>query len=353
MITLASLSAGIFFTLGPQGDGSSQEDALQTFAGLSNLQKASVIRRIERNLLWAPNPAISRIRELGKIEFELPAAREGLPVAPDTPVNTVVEDGDGMHQALRQDFPEVPFLPDLHKRVEYDWFAGRVVLNPPLSYEQVFANYLAGYAPGSDAAVANIIDAADAEADAKLRLISVWFAHRYVSREGVAYLAISQYEMWHAAAAELLTIGDYEAVRFARTILEDSSYRPPLAADHTRDALYALMGDAFLRLRKHRSLCESLAAGAIREKPEVDSIVEVMVPRMHFLLAWKKDSMDEVLELFAGQERDPLLAMLDGRINNRSTEDWMLRDDRAQQLGDMAKLVRKTALQVLAEVAGE
>ncbi len=353
MITPASIACSLLFGLLPQGAQTSDADAGQTFKGLSNLQKASVVRRIERRLLWAANPAISRIHELGKIEGPLPAAREGLPVAPDTPAHTIVAKDDSMHEVLRQDFPEVPFLPDLHKGVEYDWFSGKVVKNPSLSFEQVFENYLAGYAPGSDAAVANILQAVDEKADEKLRLISVWFAHRYVSREAVAYLDITQYEMWHAAAAELLTIGDYEAVRFARSILDDDSYQPPLAADHTRDALYDLMGQAFLRLRKHRSLCESLAAGAVAEKPEVDSIVEVMIPRMHFLLAWKKDSMREVQELIMERDRDALLAMLDGRINNRSSEDWMLRDDRAIQLRDMAELVRGVAISVLAEVAGD
>lgn len=332
------------------------------FEALDVRKQANAVRLFERQLEWSEDAAVSRIAAL-RYEFdELPPAPGTTPTYGD-PVTDAdapyrAAQGGGPRTALSRDsaayaavaarFARVPFLPDLRREVEYDWHAGRVVRREPLGYADVFANALAGYAPGSDHAVARVLDVLDD--DEAQRRLGAWFAHTYCDLDAHAYPGITLYDVWYSGKP--VDVPDVDAVPFGWLVLGEKKHVSPLRGK-PRDRLYEAIKQAALRHRVHRTMLEAAAGACIAAEPRMDPLYALLVPRFHYLFAQSGDRLEALVERLAVQDREAVIAAVDGAIRDRDGAAWKTREARKEELRTMALRVQQAALAALARVASD
>jgi hypothetical protein len=328
--------------------------ALATFDSLSFRQKAALLRNIERQIEGLSNPTTQRILAWRGDTTTLPE-REPAPVFdPDVyakgvaPARRIVAADQPAHAEVRARFPAPPFLDDLHREVHYDWCRGVIVKSrAPLGYREMFENYLRGYPPGSDHAVAHVL--ARLDRDPAVRKLAAWFGHTYANLNAEAFPGVTLYDAWYSG--DIVDVPDVDAIPFAWEILGRKQMRSPLSGA-PRDRLYADIQRGARRYRVHRTTCEAAAAAVVHAEPVLDPMYARLVPRFHYLFAANDDSLDAVAALLADRDRDRLLAEVDARIVEPDGAAFELRERRKAELEAMAAALREISLRALERIAG-
>ncbi len=355
------LGAWMTLTLALAAPGARSQDApeLARFRELGFRQKAAVIRAIERSLEGTEDPLLQR---LGRWRYDvdsLPPAPSGPPIhdpkryaqseheAGRAPTRTIVPPDTKPHPELAARFARPAFLPDLIAEVRYGWTTGQVVRGPTLGYDELFANALHGYAPGTDHAVARALAALDQ--DEEQRRLAEWFGHAYCDLEARAFPPITFYDAWYSGRT--VDVPDVDAIPFAWDILELRRYRSPLSGP-PRDRLYEAIRDAALRHRIHRTQCEAAAAAAIAAEPAMDPMYALLVPRFHFLWQDVEDDLDALVARLAGKDRTAILDEVDRRIREPSGTAFERRELRRRELNALSERVRGLARAALDRFGG-
>ncbi len=185
-----------------------------------------------------------------------------------------------------------------------------------------------------------------------MRKIAKWFGYRYVRLDGEVYLGIDQYRAWYSGRAA--DVADNEAVRFAKEVLGDKSYRQPLSADMPRrDALYEKISEAARSYRQYRTLREALAATMLVAEPTLDPMYSALLPRLHFLHQRYDEDLKGLRKLIEETDRDELLHLVDQQVKSIDGGVERALSERSAQLNTMHALVRSTAISVLEEKLAE
>ncbi len=333
----------------PQDSQPAAGEPLARFMALPVVQKAALVRTLEKRLQRDPDPALQRILGLQRGAEHWPEAPPPRVHDPEVwakgvaPARSWVPAGSVEHRAMRAQYPRPRCLDDLCTAVVYDWGSARVVRTKPLSIEQVYANALAGYPPGSDEAVAQILQALDT--DQKQQQVAAYFAHTYADLEAKLYEGITLYESWYSG--RVCDIPDVDAIPFAVGILDDKSYVSPIPADRRRERLYMRIRDQAHAHRLYRTLREAAAAAFVRGEPILEPPYDLLVPRFHLLWQECDDEPKRLGALLAGAtSRDGLLAEVDARVK-RSPEVFVRREARKHELTELAARVRALALTLL------
>ncbi|MDA0375357.1 MAG: hypothetical protein O2865_16360 [Planctomycetota bacterium] len=336
-----------------------QDPELTRFRELGFRQKAAIIRAIERSLDGIDNPLLARLRDWRYDVETLPSASGAPPIhdparyakaeheAGRAPSRTVIAATETAHQAVNQRFARPAFLPDLIAEVRYDWGIGQVVRGPALGYDELFANALHGYAPGTDHVVARVLAALDQ--DDEQRKLAAWFGHAYCDLEARAFPPVTFYDAWYSGRT--VDVPDVDAIPFAWEILGWKRYRSPLSGP-PRDRLYDAIRDAALRQRVHRTQCEAAAAAAVCAEPRMDPMYALLVPRFHFLWQDVDDDLDALVDRLQSKDRGALLEEVDQRIREPSGTAYERRELRRRELADLAAQVRDLARAALARFGG-
>lgn len=340
-------------------DDSAQAAAIERFAGLDFRRKAVVIRTIQRQLGHLDDPALRRIAAMTIEVSSLPDAPARPPIhdpsihareehdAGRAPSRTIVPPGAPAHRAVRERFARPAFMPELIREIRYDWQSGRIVKADALGYDDLFANFVHGFAPGSDHAVARVQQALDVEP--AQRALARWFGHAYCDLEARAFPPITLYDAWYSG--KVVDVPDVDAIPFARDVLGWKSYRSPLSGP-PRDRLYEEIRRHALKHRVHRTMCEAAAAAFVRAEPDMDPTYARLVPRFHYLFARLDDDVEAVVQKLADIDRDRLVEEIDANVELPDGEAFRIRDGRRQQLAEMQAKVSATALAALEEYGG-
>ena len=328
--------------LAPQG-----QNELAQFRSLPAETQTSVLAVIESRLRASEDPTLRRIQDLAATAVGLPPLEPTghfLPAefAPVAPARTVLAIGSTQQEAQRQQFPAPPFLRELQPRVRYDWASGKPAIGPEPSLSQRFASLLAGLPPGSDAAVALLLQQFDADFD--LRGIGAWLEHTYADRDGHVFAGISLYDAWYSG--KTVEVPDVDAIAFARRVLHTDSFVSPIPEGRRRERLYQQIHDAFGRYREYRTLREAAAAAFVSADPDLDPVYRELVGRMHFL--WARLGFDpaRVAQKLNGGDRSELLTVIDDALRGNADAAQLRAETRAA-LTTMAATVRATAVDAL------
>jgi hypothetical protein len=352
MIRGAARAAPVLLAAAGVAQGAADEtgEALRRFRALPVARQALVVRTIEQAVSADPDPTVQRVLALWLGFATLPDAapagwHDPAVWAPGAaPPRTLVRAGTPAHAAKREEFPPVVLLADLRKAVFYEWATGRVVRRAePLSFEERFANLLAGYPPGSDCALAQVLR--DLDHDPRERPVARIVEHRYADLDARVYEDITLYEAWYSG--KTVHVPDVDAIPFAVQILKDGSFRSPIPADARREKLYARIRDRVHQFRLYRTLREAGAAAFLRAEPAIDPTYALLAPRFHWLFARHGDDARKVADVLRKQPRDELLDRLDATFK-KSNEQLALRDARTRELRECARRIRELALATLA-----
>lgn len=333
--------------------------AIERFAGLDFRRKAVVLRTVQRQLAQLDDPALRRIAGLKLDVTALPEAPSAPPIhdpadyardehdAGRAPSRRVVPADAPAHRAVRERFARPAFLPDLIAQVRYDWTTGEIVRGPELGYDELFANAARGWAPGTDQAIAVILNALDRSGEQ--RALAKWFGHAYCDLGARAFPPVTLYDAWYSG--EIVDVPDVDAIPFAWDILGWKRYRSPLSGP-PRDRLYEEIRRAALRHRKHRTLCEAAAAAFVRAEPVMDPTYARLVPRFHYLWSTSDDDLGKLAAILDGADRDQLLEAVDTKIRQPEGTDWAIREARRTELEEMQQRVTAIALAALERFGG-
>lgn len=332
------------------------DEALARFKALDVRKKATAIRLLERQLAWSEDQAVLRIADL-RCDFDaLPDAPSCAPTFGDpvtdagAPYRQAQGGGERRampaesreHKAIAARYARPAYLPDLVREVDYDWYLGRIVRKAALSYDDVFANALAGHPPGSDHAVARVIDALDK--DEAQRRLGAWFAHTYCDLDARAYPGVTLYDVWYSGKP--VDVPDVDAVPFGWTVLGEKRHVSPLHGK-PRERLYEEIKKAALSHRVHRTTIEAAAAAFVAAEPDMDPLYALLVPRFHYLFAQSGDRLEKLVERLAVQDREAVIARVDDAVREKDGEAWRMREDRKRELIVMAIKVQNAALSAL------
>lgn len=264
------------------------EVLIERYERLGKDQRSTVVRNMEKRLLRENDDVLQRIQscQRGDAAYPLRTAptwfepRDHAPVA--TPRHLVAK-GTDSHRAATHKIAGLPFLPDLHCAVVYDWVAGKAVrTGAVLGDDQRFANYVHGYAPGADQTVAQALEALDT--DPLQRQLGAWFEHLYADREGRVFEGVTLFDAWHAGIT--VEMPDTDVIAYARLILDTQSFVAPIPADRRRERLYARIKEGFASHREYRTLRLAAAAALVAAEPRIEPTYEPLCRRSHWL--WQK-----------------------------------------------------------------
>lgn len=332
------------------------DEALVRFRALDVRKKATAIRLLERQLAWSGDQAVLRIADL-RCDFDaLPETPSSAPTFGDpvtdagAPYRQAQGGGErramapesAAHAAVAKRFARAAFLPNLVREVDYDWHTGRIVRRAPLGYDEVFQNALAGHPPGSDHAVARVIEALDR--DEAQRKLGAWFAHTYCDLDARAYPGVTLYDAWFSGKP--VDVPDVDAVPFGWVVLGEKRHVSPLHGK-PRERLYEEIKKAALSHRVHRTTIEAAAAAFLAAEPDMDPLYALLVPRFHYLFAQSGDRLEKLVERLAVQDREAVIAHVDDAVREKDGEAWRMREDRKRELRTMAIKVQQAALTAL------
>lgn len=235
---------------------------------------------------------------------------------------------------------------DLAAGVVYEWATAAVVqARTSPTDDQVFDNLVAGYVPGSDEAIAQVLAAIDNEPGQ--RRLATWFGHLYADRDGRVFADVTLYEAW--CGGRTIEMPDTDAIAFARQVLETRSFTAPLPTNRRRERLYEKIRDAFAAHREYRSLRGALAATFVTATPALGPEYEALVARCHWLWAACHDDPRAVAEwLLRRPDRTAVLREIDAEMARDATAATA----RARQLAELAAILRSLAAQEIARATG-
>jgi hypothetical protein len=146
--------------------------------------------------------------------------------------------------------------------------------------QRVFANALAGYAPGLDLAQALVEKALD---DGLQQKPLAAFAHTYTDRAGRAFTGITLLDAWSSGAE--LEMPDVDTLGILHELRDDwTSYKAPVPeSQHAR--LYKVIGDAFRDASRHRGLRHALAIAYLEGQPDL-GLYNGLLVNLH--LVWEE-----------------------------------------------------------------
>ncbi|MEO6595664.1 MAG: hypothetical protein ABIP94_13000 [Planctomycetota bacterium] len=320
----------------------SPAELIARYQRLDAEHRATVVRNIERRLLRENNDSLQRIQgsQLGKAAYDLAGpARwfEPLEYAPTAQARHLVAADTDEHRTATAGMQRFECLPLLNAAVFYDWQLGKAVRRPrELDYDERFANYANGFAPGADHAVAQALAALDTEAAP--RRLGSYFEHLYADRQGKVFADLTLFDAWNSGVR--IEMPDTDAVAFARLVLRTQSFVAPLPADRRRERLYEKMREAFAQHREHRTLRLAIAATLVAAEPRLDANYQGLIDRGLWL--WQKHDLDtkRVAEFVASTpDRAEFLRQVDAAIGR----EHHLVDERRQELLDLVALLRDLA----------
>ncbi len=304
---------------GTQGeDPPPPAEMAQQYARLSNVKKALVVRALENRAAEDADPYVRRVTNLrrgfrGYPERERDRYHDPSIWAPGVaPARTEVQRGTARHNAVRKKIPKVPYLDDLNRSVTYDWGRGVVVRESEApTFDEIFARAARGYLPGSDEAVARVLQELDR--DPRARPVADWFAHLYADLEAKVYEGVTLYEAWYSG--EIVDVPDVDAIPFERKVLGTASFVSPIPADGKRTHLYQQIQAAARLYRVYRTLREAAAAAFVHRDPVIDPVYRELLPRFHFLWEEAGHDPERLAERLAELgSRDALLHYVDGAV---------------------------------------
>lgn len=137
----------------------------------------------------------------------------------------------------------------------YDWARREVVrVADPDAPERVFANGLAGYAPGHDFVLALVERSLDRGDEAKALEA---FGHAYTDRAGAVYPGVTLYDAW--ASGVEIEMPDVDVLGVIHLVFDDwSTWKAPIP-ERQHAAIYAEVKRLFLAARDYRGLRSALA----------------------------------------------------------------------------------------------
>ncbi len=336
MAALASLPLSAVLPATQQTPDAAEQN--RRFAALPAQRQLEVLAAIETRLRADADPSMLRVGRAAQEARDPPKLRprtfhDPKVFAPVAPPRTVVEPGAPQWATVRSDFPAVRPLRDFTPTIVYDWANGgpaRALQAPTPT--QRFANFVAGYHPDADAAIAATLLQLDRDADQ--HVLAHWCEQLYADRDGRVFAGITLYEAWYSRRT--VEVPDVDAIAFARTVLITESFVSPIPDGARRDRLYHEIHEAFARHRTYRTLCEAAAAAFVTASPALDPTYLALVDRMHLLWAECDYDVQRLAARLTAQDRSELLEQLDRRL----TED-----------GDAARLAMagKDELRALAE----
>ncbi|GAB4156391.1 MAG: hypothetical protein Fur0037_24700 [Planctomycetota bacterium] len=313
-------------------------DPCKAFSALDPGLKPRVLGAIEHELMLDQDPVIQRIvslqRGLDSYEAQGPRPYFDESLVRGALPRRRIGASDPASEAVAAKFPRPPFLPDLRREVAFDWIEGKAKRTGRLSAEDRVANLAAGYLPGSDHAVAGVLQVLAGPASPA----TAWFEHLYADRQGRVYEQVRLYDAWYSG--ELLEVPDVDAIAFARSVLGDYGLASPIPRGRIRDDLYRKIADAALAQRRFRSVLEVAAATFVCAAPRVDPTYAPLVDRLHYLWAAAGDDPKSLSAML--RERmpsDPLLERIDEEIE-RTRGGWKLREEHRRRLREVQMRVR-------------
>lgn len=317
-------------------------DLLARFTKLPPDQQELVVRNMERRLQRADDPLLQSVLAMQRGLQTYPAVT--VPTWFDTkdyaPVATprrLVAASDSLHRSSTRGMRERQFLPDLQTEVVYDWRQGAAARRPAeLTDAQRFANYVHGYVPNADHAIARILQLLDT--DKAQRQLGDYFAHLYVDRDGRVFEGVTLFAAWSSGG--VIEMPDTDGIAFARRVLLDRSFVSPMPADRKRDRLYEQVRTAFAEHREYVWLRLVIAATFVCADPQLDETYLPLVRRGHFL--WQQCGRDPqalAKRLSAAGDRSTLLEEVDAAIASQVEIVDTVRGD----LADLQRYLRKLA----------
>jgi len=348
-MTLPIATLGLWLLLGiqepepgPTAPAPTAKTLLERFARLDKDQRSTVVRNMEKRLLREDDDILQRIqsRERGEAAYPLrtpPSWYEPRDYAPVATARTVVAPSSEAHRAATRQIKPFEFLPDLHCAIVYDWNAGKAArTGTSLDDAQRFANYVHGYPPGTDHAIAQVLEALDT--DPLQRRLGSFFEHLYADRDGRVFAGVTLFDAWNSGIQ--VEMPDTDAIAYARLVLDTQSFVAPIPADRRRERLYARTKEGFASHREYRTLRLAAAAAFVAAEPRIDPIYEPLVKRSHWL--WQKCEYQPKLlaERFAKTpDRTTLLLEVDAAITTQTD----IIDSTRQSLRTMAEFLRALA----------
>lgn len=261
------------------------ETLLDRYLRLDRDRRNTVVRNIERRLLRVNDDVLQRIAgfERGLASYEARGEPTFFRTADYAPVATtrrLIRAGSAAHGKATAGMAPLLFLPDLQACVVYDWGAGKAVrVADGLDDDRRFQNYVRGYPPGADHAVARILAALDH--DPGQRKLASYFGHLYADRNGGVYEDVTLFDAWHSGT--VVEVPDTDAIAYAREILLTRSFTSPIPPDRRRERLYRKIRAGFGDHREYRSLRLAAAAAFVVATPRFEPTYEPLVRRCRWL----------------------------------------------------------------------
>ncbi|MBM4061059.1 MAG: hypothetical protein FJ265_08175 [Planctomycetes bacterium] len=293
------------------------ERLLQRFERLAAEHREEVVRNVDRRLLREPAEVVQAIlsRQRGDAAYASRPPRawfEPRDHAPVAAARRLLPAGSEAHRAATRGMRPFTFLPDLHRSVDYDWGAGKAVrTGAPPTLETRFADLAHGYVPGTDHAVAGILEALDKDPDQ--RLLADYFEHLYADRDGRVFADITLFDAWYSGAR--LEMPDTDAIAFAARVLGTASFVAPIPDDLRRERLYRKVQEGFAAHREYRTLRLAMAGAFVAGAPQIDATYAPLLRRCHWL--WQQCDWDPArlaARLGRAPDRAALLAEVDAAI---------------------------------------
>lgn len=294
-------------------------DLIQRFGQLDRDRQNTVVRNMERRLQRHRDPVLRRVFMFERGIRSYPE-HEQIPFydtadyAPVAKQRSLVTAGSSRHRQGTAGMAEIEFLPDLHARVVYDWRTGKVVrVRDSLSDAERFENYVRGYLPGADQAIAQIIG--DLDHDAAQRPLAEFFGHLYADRIGGVYEGVTMFAAWNSG--KIVEVPDTDAIAFARHVRHTRSFRAPIPPDRRRTRLYQKIREGFQEHRVYRSLVLAAAAAYVVADPIIDARYEPLIRRSRWLWMQCDYEVPKFRErLVAMGDRATFMTEIDDAIRN-------------------------------------
>ncbi len=263
--------------------------------------------------------------------------------APEQPIpRKPLPEGDPQLAAARKELLATDASRTLQSAFRYD-YGRREVLRTSASGDRarIFANALAGYAPGFDLAEALVERELDDGAEQKALAA---FAHAYTDRSGNVYTGITLFDAWSSGAE--IEMPDVDTLGVLHEVENDwKSFRAPVSA---QKPLYDRLGAIFRSASRHRALRHAFALTFLEGQPELGSYGGL---RENLHLAWEKarSTPADLAHTLPPSSRwkefvDALVS--EGREN---PELWKAAELRRDTLVSDARAVRATVLAALEE----
>jgi len=288
-MSLATLAlASLFATQDPQPETAPPPDAktlIERFSRLDPAQRNTVVRNMERRLQRLNDDVLQGIMMFERATASYPAPSQPtwfLPseYAPVAKARRLIAADTPAHRRATRRMEEFEFLPDLHAVVEFDWQLGKATYSgATLDDDQRFANYVNGYPPGTDHAIARVLEMLDR--DEHQRQLAWFFEHLYADRYGGVYADVTMFDAWNSGV--VIEMPDTEAIAYARRVLSTQSFVSPIPGDRRRARLYRKVKQGFASHRDYRSLRWVAAATLVVADPRLDATYQPLVRRCHWL----------------------------------------------------------------------